>query len=59
MRFVEHNVDGSVKWEAYGNFSPLDVHRQVSQAGSDFLCFHGYKPLLPLNLREGMITECV
>lgn len=29
MRFVEHNEDGSVKWEAYGNFSPLDVHRQV------------------------------
>lgn len=30
MRFVEHNEDGSVKWEAHGNFSPLDVHRQVS-----------------------------
>ena len=30
VRFVEHNDDGSVKWEAHGNFSPLDVHRQVS-----------------------------
>nr|KAG5707696.1 hypothetical protein BaRGS_003271 [Batillaria attramentaria] len=30
VRFVEHNEDGSVKWEAYGNFSPLDVHRQYA-----------------------------
>lgn len=30
VRFVEHNDDGSVKWEAYGNFSPLDVHRQYA-----------------------------
>ncbi|KAL8616973.1 hypothetical protein ACOMHN_041891 [Nucella lapillus] len=30
VRFVETNPDGSVKWEAYGNFSPLDVHRQYA-----------------------------
>ncbi|KAL8565005.1 hypothetical protein ACOMHN_003381 [Nucella lapillus] len=30
VRFVEHADDGSVKWEAYGNFSPLDVHRQYA-----------------------------
>ncbi|CAG5129174.1 unnamed protein product, partial [Candidula unifasciata] len=30
VRFVEQNSDGSVKWEAYGNFGPLDVHRQYA-----------------------------
>ncbi|KAK7004971.1 nuclear factor NF-kappa-B p100 subunit [Biomphalaria glabrata] len=30
VRFVEQNPDGSVKWEAYGNFGPLDVHRQYA-----------------------------
>ncbi|KAH9508414.1 Nuclear factor NF-kappa-B p105 subunit [Bulinus truncatus] len=30
VRFVEQNGDGSVKWEAYGNFGPLDVHRQYA-----------------------------
>ena len=42
MRFVEHNEDGSVKWEAHGNFSPLDVHRQVSVTVTVFCCclFH-------------------
>ncbi|XP_070186600.1 nuclear factor NF-kappa-B p100 subunit-like [Littorina saxatilis] len=30
VRFVEHNEDGSIKWESYGNFSPLDVHRQYA-----------------------------
>ena len=30
VRFVEQDSEGCVKWEAYGNFGPLDVHRQVS-----------------------------
>lgn len=38
VRFVEQNSDGSVKWEAYGNFGPLDVHRQVCE-NTNLLCF--------------------
>ncbi|KAK3787613.1 hypothetical protein RRG08_034316 [Elysia crispata] len=30
VRFVEQNEDGGVEWEAYGNFGPLDVHRQYA-----------------------------
>ncbi|GFS09172.1 nuclear factor NF-kappa-B p105 subunit [Elysia marginata] len=30
VRFVEQNDDGGVAWEAYGNFGPLDVHRQYA-----------------------------
>ncbi|XP_046550036.1 nuclear factor NF-kappa-B p105 subunit-like isoform X1 [Haliotis rubra] len=30
VRFVEFSKDGSVLWEAFGNFSPLDVHRQYA-----------------------------
>ncbi|XP_005091024.1 nuclear factor NF-kappa-B p105 subunit isoform X2 [Aplysia californica] len=30
VRFVEQAPDGSVRWEAYGNFGPLDVHRQYA-----------------------------
>lgn len=29
VRFVEQDDDGHTVWEAYGNFGPFDVHRQV------------------------------
>ena len=30
VRFVEQDEDGNVLWEAFGNFGPFDVHRQVT-----------------------------
>ncbi|XP_041362807.1 nuclear factor NF-kappa-B p105 subunit-like [Gigantopelta aegis] len=30
VRFVEYNDDESIKWEDFGNFGPLDVHRQYA-----------------------------
>jgi len=29
VRFVEQDMGGNNIWEAYGHFSPTDVHRQV------------------------------
>jgi hypothetical protein len=30
VRFVEQDEDGNVLWEAFSNFGPFDVHRQVT-----------------------------
>ncbi|XP_013405334.1 nuclear factor NF-kappa-B p105 subunit isoform X1 [Lingula anatina] len=30
VRFFEEDEDGRLKWEAYGNFGPPDVHRQYA-----------------------------
>lgn len=34
VRFVEQDDDGKTIWEAFGNFGPFDVHRQVSNPQS-------------------------
>lgn len=34
VRFVEQDDDGKTIWEAFGNFGPFDVHRQVSNRQS-------------------------
>ena len=30
VRFFEMNSEGAITWEAYADFGPTDVHRQVS-----------------------------
>lgn len=44
VRFVEQDDDGKTIWEAFGNFGPFDVHRQVSNPQSlwqmGLICIH-------------------
>ena len=35
IRFFEEGEDGMVKWQSFGQFGPSDVHRQVSDTGSE------------------------
>ena len=32
VRFYEESSDGTLEWEAYGDFQPSDVHKQVAIA---------------------------
>ena len=55
VRFVEQGPDGSTKWEAFGNFGPLDVHRQVGILRVHFIW---NKSSLPVNWLKYGLFEC-
>ena len=39
VRFFEMNGNGETTWEAFADFGPTDVHRQVRMVGEDSLGF--------------------